>query len=72
MNEIRKALVREPTVVVDKYFDSIIEDLLKNIVAREWRVRQASCTAVADLVQGRPIENYEGYLQDIWTLTYKV
>ena len=72
MNEIWKALVKEPTSIVDGYFDSIMKDLLKNIVAREWRVRQASCAAVADLVQGRPIERYERYLQEIWTLTYKV
>ena len=72
MNDIWKALVREPTATVDKYFDSLIEDLLKNIVAREWRVRQASCAAITDLVQGRPLEKYERYLHEIWTLTYKV
>jgi len=72
MNDIWKALVKEPTAVIDKHFDSIMEDLLKNIVGREWRVRQASCAAVADLVQGRPLEKYERYLNRIWTLTYKV
>ncbi|KAL8830769.1 MAG: hypothetical protein Q9191_001246 [Dirinaria sp. TL-2023a] len=72
MNEIWKALVKDPTATVDKYFDKLIEDLLKNIVAREWRVRQASCAAIADLVQGRPLERYEPYLHEIWTLTYKV
>lgn len=72
MNDIWKALVKEPTVIVDKHFDSIMEDLLKNIVGREWRVRQASCAAVADLVHGRPLEKYEKYLNRIWTLTYKV
>nr|POE48406.1 proteasome component ecm29 [Quercus suber] len=39
---------------------------------REWRVRQASCAAIADLVQGRPIEKYEGYLESIWTQCFKV
>lgn len=72
MNDIWKALVKEPTAIVDKHFDSIMEDLLKNIVGREWRVRQASCAAVADLVHGRPLEKYEKYLNRIWTLTYKV
>ena len=72
MNAIWKALVKEPIAVIEKYFDSIMDDLLKNIVGREWRVRQASCAAVADLVQGRPLEKYEKYLNQIWTLTYKV
>jgi len=72
MNDIWKALVKDPTAVVDKHFESIMEDLLKNIVGREWRTRQASCAAVADLVQGRLLEKYEKYLNQIWTLTYKV
>jgi proteasome component ECM29 len=72
MNEIWSALVREPTATVDLYFDSIMEDLLRNMLGREWRVRQASCAAIADLLQGRPIEKYEGYLSRIWTTTFKV
>lgn len=72
MNEIWTALVKEPTVTVDLYFDRIMEDLLKNILGREWRVRQASCAAIADLLQGRPLEKYEGYLSQVWTTTFKV
>lgn len=72
MNDIWKALVKDPTAIIDKHFDSIMEDLLKNMIGREWRVRQASCAAVADLVLGRPLEKYEEYLNRIWTLTYKV
>jgi proteasome component ECM29 len=72
MNDIWSALVKEPTVTVDLYFDNIIEDLLKNILGREWRVRQASCAAIADLLQGRPVEKYEGYVSRIWTNTFKV
>lgn len=72
MNDIWKTLVKEPAAVIDKHFDSILEDLLRNVVGREWRVRQASCAAIADLVQGRAFEKYEKYLNQIWTLTYKV
>ncbi len=72
MNDIWNALVRDPTAIIDQHFDAIMDDLLKNILGREWRVRQASCAAIADLVQGKPLEKYEKYLTRIWTLTFKV
>ena len=72
MNDIWSALVKDPQSTINEYFDSILEDLLKNILGKEWRVRQASCAAIADLVQGRPIDKYEKHLSRIWTLTFKV
>lgn len=72
MNDIWVAIVKEPGKTIDLHFDSIMNDLLKNILGKEWRVRQASCAAVADLVQGRPLEKYEKYLTKIWQLTFKV
>lgn len=72
MNEIWKALVRDSSAAIDKFFDSIMDDLLGNILGKEWRVRQACCAAIADLVQGKPLEKYEKYLNQIWTLTFKV
>jgi proteasome component ECM29 len=72
MNEIWKALVKDPNAVIDQNFDAILEDLLKSILGKEWRVREASCTAIADLVQGRDVEKYEKYLNDIWSVAFKV
>lgn len=72
MNDIWAALVKEPAKTIDTNFDCIMDDLLKNILGKEWRVRQASCAAIADLVQGRPLEKYEKYLTQIWELTFKV
>ncbi|KAL8873909.1 MAG: hypothetical protein Q9174_000685 [Haloplaca sp. 1 TL-2023] len=72
MNEIWTALVREPTATIDQHFDNIMGDLLKNILGKEWRTRQACCGAIADLVQSRPAAKYEKYIGDIWTLTFKV
>ncbi len=72
MNDIWAALVKEPAKTIDTNFDNIMNDLLKNILAKEWRVRQASCAAIADLVQGRQPEKYEKYLTEIWELTFKV
>lgn len=72
MNDIWAALVKEPAKIIDINFDNIMNDLLKNILAKEWRVRQASCAAIADLVQGRQLEKYEKYLTEIWELAFKV
>lgn len=56
MNDIWNALVKDSNATLDKHFEAIMEDLLLNILGREWRVRQAACAAVADLVQGKSIE----------------
>lgn len=72
MNEIWKALVKDSNAVIDENFDLILEDLLKSIVGKEWRVREASCAAIADLVQGRDVEKYESHLNDIWSVAFKV
>ncbi|KAI4104496.1 MAG: hypothetical protein L6R37_003239 [Teloschistes peruensis] len=71
MNDIWTALVHEPTATIDQHFDSIMSDLLKNILGKEWRTRQACCAAVADLVQSRPAAKYQKYVGEIWTLTFK-
>ncbi|KAK1814251.1 proteasome component M29 [Friedmanniomyces endolithicus] len=72
MNDIWNALVKDSTATIDKYFDDIMEDLLTSILGKEWRVRQACCAAIADLVQGRPLDRYEQYLERIWTQCFRV
>ncbi|KAK3715259.1 proteasome component M29 [Vermiconidia calcicola] len=72
MNDIWNALVKDSSATVDKYFDAIMEDLLTSILGKEWRVRQASCAAIADLVSGRSLDKYEQYLERIWTQCFKV
>ncbi|KAH8173631.1 proteasome stabiliser domain-containing protein [Sarocladium implicatum] len=72
MDDIWKALVKDPTAVIDTHFDAIIEDLLKSILGREWRMREASCAAISDLLQGRPYAQYEKHYRDIWTAALKV
>lgn len=72
MNDIWNALVKDSSATIDKHFDAIMEDLLTSILGKEWRVRQASCAAIADLVSGRPLEKYESYLERIWNSCFKV
>ncbi|KAG6362717.1 hypothetical protein INS49_007810 [Diaporthe citri] len=72
MNDIWKALVKDSNAVIEEHFDAIMNDLLKSIHTKEWRVRQASCSAIADLISGRPFQRYEKYYGDIWTKALKV
>ncbi|KAJ2989547.1 hypothetical protein NUW58_g3416 [Xylaria curta] len=73
MDDIWKAVVKDQTVTIDVHFDSIMADLLKSILdGREWRVREASCAAIADLVYGQPYLKYEKYYVDIWRVALKV
>jgi proteasome component ECM29 len=72
MNDIWKALVKDQKTVMETHFDSIMQDLLKSILGKEWRVREASCAAISDLVSGRPFPKYERYYKDIWTAALKV
>ncbi|GAM88830.1 hypothetical protein ANO11243_068640 [Dothideomycetidae sp. 11243] len=72
MNGIWNSLVKDTSKTVDAHFDAIVEDLLAHIFGREWRTRQACCTALGELVQGRALEKYEKYLQRIWDACFKV
>ncbi|CAM1511873.1 Fc.00g093860.m01.CDS01 [Cosmosporella sp. VM-42] len=72
MEDIWNAVVKDSNATVDKHFDAIMEDLLKSILGREWRIREASCAAISDLVHGRPFPQYEKYYRDIWNAALKV
>ncbi|KAL3470662.1 proteasome stabiliser-domain-containing protein [Aspergillus californicus] len=73
MNTIWLALVKDPNAVISEHFDEIINDLLKSMMTgREWRVRQASCSAISDLIQGRQPEVYSKYVDEIFTKAFKL
>ncbi|KAF2710563.1 major component of the proteasome [Pleomassaria siparia CBS 279.74] len=72
MTVIWNSLVKDSSATIDKNFDAIMDDLLTSILTKEWRVRQASCAAIADLVQGRTMDKYEKYLSQIWDKCFKV
>ncbi|PBP24678.1 proteasome component [Diplocarpon rosae] len=72
MNDIWSALVKDSSATINLHFEDILADLLKSILGKEWRTRQASCAAIADLVQGREFEKYEEHLSDIWQVAFKV
>lgn len=73
MDDIWKAVVKDPNAETDLHFDAIMTDLLKSILdGREWRVREASCAAIAELIYGRPFPKYEKFYTDIWKVAARV
>ncbi|KAH8890430.1 hypothetical protein GQ53DRAFT_176317 [Thozetella sp. PMI_491] len=72
MNDIWKALVKDSNAVLEEHFDAIMTDLLKSVLGKEWRVREASCAAISDLISGRPFQSYEAYYKAIWSSALKV
>ncbi|KAF9886201.1 proteasome component M29 [Aspergillus nanangensis] len=73
MNTIWQALVKDPALIINTHFNEIMDDLLRSIMTgREWRARQASCAAIADLIQGQQPEKYAGYMDEIFTKSFKL
>lgn len=52
MAHIWKSLVVDSKKTIDDHLDLIIEDLLIQCGSRLWRSREASCLALADIIQG--------------------
>ncbi|KAI9674506.1 MAG: proteasome component M29 [Caeruleum heppii] len=72
MNDIWTSMVTDSTKTIDHYFDDIMEDLLANVMGKEWRVRQAALLAIRDLIQTHDLSKYESYLGPTLTWTFKL
>lgn len=71
MGHIWRSIVAEPKKTIDEYFDPIMEDLLLQSGSRLWRSREASCLAIADLIQGRKFTQLSKHLKRIWTAAFR-
>lgn len=71
MNDIWNALVPNNSDTIKQYFDIILEELLKGMGNKEWRVRQASTAALNDLLQVSTLESYGDKLEKIWQMSFR-
>ncbi|XP_029120499.1 uncharacterized protein [Elaeis guineensis] len=71
MGHIWKSIVADPKKTIDEYFDTIIDDLLTQSGSRLWRSREASCLALADIIQGRRFSQVSKHLRRIWTAAFR-
>ncbi|XP_044946462.1 proteasome adapter and scaffold protein ECM29 isoform X2 [Hordeum vulgare subsp. vulgare] len=71
MGHIWKLIVSDPKKAIDEHYDVIVEDLLVQSGSRLWRSREASCLALADIIQGRRYSQVSKHLRKIWTTTFR-
>ncbi|XDT19249.1 Proteasome stabiliser [Nakaseomyces glabratus] len=71
MNDIWNTLIVDSKSTIDQYFDSILLELLEGMGNKEWRVREASTTALMDFVRSQPEEKFSGKILDIWTMAFR-
>lgn len=72
MTSIWESVVTDNKKTLDLYIHEIMDDLLKNLTAREWRVRESSCHAVSDLLRGRQINAIVDKLPTLWEICLQV
>ncbi|XP_047327429.1 proteasome adapter and scaffold protein ECM29 isoform X3 [Impatiens glandulifera] len=71
MSHIWKSLVADSKKTIDEHLDLIIDDLLLQCGSRLWRSREASCLALADIIQGRRFDQVGKYLKRIWVAAFR-
>ncbi|KAL2510922.1 ARM repeat superfamily protein [Abeliophyllum distichum] len=71
MTHIWKSLVADTRSAIDEHLDLIFDDLLIQCGSRLWRSREASCLALADIIQGRKFDQVEKHLRRIWTAAFR-
>ncbi|KAI9194392.1 hypothetical protein LWI28_005521 [Acer negundo] len=71
MAHIWKSLVADPKRTIDEHLDLIFDDLLVQSGSRLWRTREASCLALADIIQGRKFVQVGKHLRQTWTVAFR-
>ncbi|KAL1555169.1 proteasome adapter and scaffold protein ECM29-like isoform X1 [Salvia divinorum] len=71
MSHIWKSLIADSKKAIDDHLDLIFDDLLIQCGSRLWRSREASCLALADILQGRKFDQVEKHLKSIWIAAFR-
>ncbi|KAF3545684.1 hypothetical protein DY000_02010565 [Brassica cretica] len=71
MAHIWKALIQDPKKAVDEHLNHIFDDLLVQCGSRLWRSREASCLALADIIQGRKFDQVGEHLKRLWIAAFR-
>ncbi|PRQ32931.1 putative proteasome component Ecm29 [Rosa chinensis] len=70
MSHIWKSLVEDSKKTIDEHLDLIIDDLLIQCGSRIWRTQEASCLALADIIQGRKFDQVGKHLRKLWSAAF--
>ena len=72
MRVMWQALVDHPKQMIDRQFHPIVRHLLRSQDSRQFRVRLASCLALADLIPHRGWSDMGPYFQQLWTNLFRL
>jgi len=65
MKQVWSALVPDPKRSISAHLPAVLDHLMDGITSREWRAREASCFALADVLSGRTYDELTKYLTDM-------
>ena len=71
MTDIWNTLISDSSLTISLYFDAILEELLSGMANKEWRVREASTSALLQLIQSQPQEKFSDQMLKIWTMAFR-
>lgn len=54
-----------------RYVNEIIADLLKHVTDSQWRVREACCGAIADILRGRRWPELRDHIDTLWSKLFR-
>jgi proteasome component ECM29 len=74
MKRVLRALCDEDDIgaVLTQHFGPIVVELHDACTAREWRVRESACTALADVLLGRRYAAVAAHLESLWLTLLRV
>eukprot|EP00736_Rhodelphis_marinus_P002650 Rmarinus@m.5492 len=71
MQDLWNSMVPNTSQALDENFDAVMKELLSGVVNRQWRLREGSCYALADLLEGRRYDQVGKYLPQLWEHTFR-
>lgn len=72
MHSILETLVPDLKAALQTHIHEILKDLLHNCVDPQWRTREASCNALADILAAREWNDVKDELKDLWERCFRV
>lgn len=71
MTDIWNSLISDSSTVISLYFEDIVSSVLEGMGNKEWRVREGSVSALLQLVQSQPFEDFSDKIIDLWTMGFR-
>jgi proteasome component ECM29 len=71
MGSLWQVVVTDPDKAKLEYLDDILAEIIPSVGSRLWRVREASCLALADLMSGKRFEQVEKHLVEVYRMSLR-